>query len=146
MAQMMIMMMMIMMMVNCFCGMTDRRKAFSLISSQDHCQRSSTSRISDTSTVGLETAENLSSSFPEWSCEIVTTTNYSCLDNSGVVGTTPIDLSKRFVCLPHEFILAKMHAYEADIKRLFKLLQEYPSTRRQIVKLDSIFSSWLKIL
>ena len=32
----------------CFCGMVDRRKAFSLISSQDHCQRSSPSRISDT--------------------------------------------------------------------------------------------------
>ena len=34
--------------MNCFCGMVDRRKAFSLISSRDHCQRSSSSRISDT--------------------------------------------------------------------------------------------------
>ena len=32
-----------MMMMNCFCGMVDRRKAFSLISSRDHCQRSSPS-------------------------------------------------------------------------------------------------------
>ena len=40
--------MMMMMMMNCFCGMADRRKAFSLISSRDHCQRSSPSRISDT--------------------------------------------------------------------------------------------------
>ena len=32
---------MMMMMMNCFCGMVDRQKAFSLISSQDHCQRSS---------------------------------------------------------------------------------------------------------
>ena len=31
------MMMMMMMMMNRFCGMVDRRKAFSLISSQDHC-------------------------------------------------------------------------------------------------------------
>ena len=38
-----------MMMMNCFCGMVDRRKAFSLISSRDHCQRSSPTRISDTS-------------------------------------------------------------------------------------------------
>ena len=38
----------IMMMMNCFCGMVDRRKTFSLISSRDHCQRSSPSRISDT--------------------------------------------------------------------------------------------------
>ena len=34
---------MMMMMMNCFCGMVDRRKAFSLISSRDHCQRSSPS-------------------------------------------------------------------------------------------------------
>ena len=40
--------MMMMTMMNCFCGMVDRRKAFSLISSRDHCQRSSPSRISDT--------------------------------------------------------------------------------------------------
>ena len=32
---------MMMMMINCFCGMVDRGKAFSLISSGDHCQRSS---------------------------------------------------------------------------------------------------------
>ena len=38
----------LMMMMNCFCGMVDRRKAFSLISNRDHCQRSSQSRISDT--------------------------------------------------------------------------------------------------
>ena len=34
-------------MMNCFCGMVDRRKAYSLISSRDHCHRSSPSRISD---------------------------------------------------------------------------------------------------
>ena len=27
--------------LNCFCGMVDQRKTFSLISSRDHCQRSS---------------------------------------------------------------------------------------------------------
>ena len=41
---------MMMMMMNC--GMVDRRKAFSLISSKDHCQRSSPSRISDTQRAG----------------------------------------------------------------------------------------------
>ena len=34
-------------MMNCFCGMVDRRKAFSLISYLDHCQRSSPSWISE---------------------------------------------------------------------------------------------------
>ena len=35
------------MMMNCFCGVVNRRKAFSLISSRDHCQRSWPTRISD---------------------------------------------------------------------------------------------------
>ena len=39
---------MMIMMMNCFCGMVDRREAFSLIYSRDHCQRSSPSRISNT--------------------------------------------------------------------------------------------------
>ena len=46
---------------NCFCDMADQRKAFSLIFSRDHCQRSSPSRISDTPRVGFEPAQNLSS-------------------------------------------------------------------------------------
>ena len=63
-----------MMMMNCFCGMVDRRKPFSLISSQDHCQRSSPSRISDTPRAGFEPAQNLSSGLFEWSCAVVITT------------------------------------------------------------------------
>ena len=57
---MVMMMMMMMMMMNCFCGMVDRRKAFSLISAWDHCQRASPPRISDTALAGFEPAENLS--------------------------------------------------------------------------------------
>ena len=47
---------MCLMMMNCFCGMVDRRKAFSLISNRYHCldQRSSSSRISDTPQAGFE--------------------------------------------------------------------------------------------
>ena len=40
--------------MNCFCGMVDRRKSFSLISGRVHCERSSPSRISDTSPAGLD--------------------------------------------------------------------------------------------
>ena len=64
----------LMVMMNCFCGMVDRQKAFSLISSRDHCQRSSTSSISDTPQAGFELAQNLSSDFVEWSCAVVITT------------------------------------------------------------------------
>ena len=56
-----------------------------------------------------------------------------------------MDLSKAFECLPHELILAKMHAYGVDIKSL-KALQGYLSNRTQRVKLDSTLSSCLKIL
>ena len=66
--------MMMMMMMNCFCGMVDWRKAFSLISSRNHCQRSSPSRISDTPRAGFEPAQSLSSGLVEWSCAVVITT------------------------------------------------------------------------
>ena len=51
---------MMMTMMN-FCGIIDRRKAFSLISSRYHFQRSSPSRISDTRRARFEPAQNLSS-------------------------------------------------------------------------------------
>ena len=68
----------LMMMMNCFCGMVDRQKAFSLISSRDHCQRSSPSWISDTPRAGFEPAQNLSSGLVEWSCAVVITTTPRC--------------------------------------------------------------------
>ena len=63
-----------MMMMNCFCRMADRRKTFSLISSRDHCQRSTPSRISDTLRAGYEPAQNLSSGLVEWNWAVVITT------------------------------------------------------------------------
>ena len=52
----------VMKMMNYFCGMVHRRKAFSLISSRDHW--SSPSRISDTPRAGFEPAQ-------KWSCAVV---------------------------------------------------------------------------
>ena len=54
-------------MMNCFCGMADRWKAFSLISSRDNCQRSWPSQISDMPRVVFELVQDLSSGFIEWS-------------------------------------------------------------------------------
>ena len=65
--------MMMKMMMNCFCGMVDRRKAFNFISSRDLRQRSSPSRISDTPRAGFEPAQNLSSGLVEWSWAVETT-------------------------------------------------------------------------
>ena len=62
-----------MMMMNFFCGMVDRRNMFSLISSRDHCQRSSPLRISNTPQSEIEPAQNLSSHLVEESCAVVTT-------------------------------------------------------------------------
>ena len=59
------MMMMMMMIINCFCGMVNGRKAFSLISSRDCCQRSSPSQMSDTPRAGFEPVQSLSSGFVE---------------------------------------------------------------------------------
>ena len=61
-------------MMNCFCGMVDQWKTFSLISNQDHCQRSSQSQISNMPQIGFEPAPNLISGFVEWSCAVVITT------------------------------------------------------------------------
>ena len=67
-----------MMMMNCFCGMVDQQKAFSLISSRDHCQRFSPLRISDMPRAGFEPAQNLSSGLVKWSCAVVITTTPQC--------------------------------------------------------------------
>ena len=56
---------MMVMMMNCFCDMVDQRKAFSLISSRDHCQRSSPSRISGMPRAVSEPAQSLSSGLDE---------------------------------------------------------------------------------
>ena len=64
----------VMIMINCFCGMVDQQKALGLISSWDHCQRFSSSKISNTPRAGFEPKQNLSSGFIEWSCAVVITT------------------------------------------------------------------------
>ena len=71
-----LMMFIMMMMMNCSCGMVDWRKVFSLISSRDHCQRSSPSRISDTLRAGFEPAQNLSSGLLECWPELCSSDNH----------------------------------------------------------------------
>ena len=60
--------------MNCFCGMVDQWKVFSLISNRDHCQRSSSLPVSDMSGTGFEPTQNLISGLVEWSCAVVITT------------------------------------------------------------------------
>ena len=43
-------------------------------------------------------------------------------------------------CLSHDLLIAKLHAYGLDIQAL-KLLHNFPTNRKQRVKMDSTFSS-----
>ena len=62
-----------MMMMKCFCDMVDWWNAFSLISSWNHCQRSSSLWILNKSWAVFKPAQNVSSGFNEWSCAVVIT-------------------------------------------------------------------------
>ena len=54
------------------------------------------------------------------------------------------DLSKAFDCLPHDLIVAKLHAYGFSTESL-KLINSYLTERKQRVKMNDQFSSWLDI-
>ena len=60
-------------------------------------------------------------------------------------GTLLTDLSKAFVCLIHDLLIAKLHAYGLDLA-LLKLLQDYLPNRKQKTKVDSIYSFLEKML
>ena len=57
------------------------------------------------------------------------------LDAGGAFGALLADLSKAFDCLPHELLIADLHAYRVDIPSL-KLLYSYLTKRKQRVKLN----------
>ena len=60
-------------------------------------------------------------------------------------GTLITDLCKAFDCLPHDLIVAKLHAYGFSIESL-KLINSYLTERKQRVKMNDQFSSWLDIV
>ena len=66
-------------------------------------------------------------------------------DAGGAFGALITDLSKVFDCLPHELLIAKLHAYGVDIPSL-NLLRPYLTKRKQRVKLNGTYSSWSEIL
>ena len=67
------------------------------------------------------------------------------LDQGGVYGALLTDLSKAFECLPHELIIATLHAYGVDMPAL-KLINSYLSKRRQRIKINDAYSSWSEII
>ena len=68
-----------------------------------------------------------------------------CLDNSGVIVAVLMDLSKAYDCIPHDLLIAKLHAYGISMQSL-KLLYSYLTNRKQRVKINISFSDWFEII
>ena len=66
------------------------------------------------------------------------------LDNKGVVGMVLMDLSKAFDCISHELLIAKLETCGFGIDSL-RLIFNYLASRKQRVRINSTYSSWLEI-
>ena len=51
------------------------------------------------------------------------------------------DLSKASDCIPHDLIIAKIHAYDFDMPSL-KLMNSYLTNRHQRIKINNSYSLW----
>ena len=68
-----------------------------------------------------------------------------CLDDSGVVMAVLMDLSKVYDCIPHDLLIAKLHAYGFNTNALY-LLHSYFTNRKQKMKVNESFSEWINII
>ena len=66
------------------------------------------------------------------------------LDNNEYVAVIVMDLSKAFECLPHNILLCKLSSYDLS-ENAIKLLESYPSDRKQQIKIGNVVSSWVEI-
>ena len=67
------------------------------------------------------------------------------LDKKKHVGAVLMDLSKAFDCVPHDLLIAKMHAYNFD-KETLTLFFTYLKNRQQGVKVNNCIHSYLMII
>ena len=67
------------------------------------------------------------------------------LDDKKFVGAVLMDLSKAFDCVPHDLLIAKMHAYGFDFD-ILNLFLSYLKNRKQGVKVNNHVSELLIIL
>ncbi len=69
----------------------------------------------------------------------------SNLDNDYLVGAVLMDLSKAFDCIPHDLLIAKLHAYGFDEDALV-LTYSYLKRRKQSVRINNTYSSFLEVI
>ena len=69
----------------------------------------------------------------------------TALDNNLFPGAILMDLSEAFDCIPHDLLIAKLHAYGFSFETL-TFLNSYLRNRKQYDKINNICSDFLKIL
>ena len=69
----------------------------------------------------------------------------SRLDNDYLVGAILMDLSKAFDCIPHDLLIAKLHAYGVDEDALV-LIYSYLKRRKQSVRINNTYSSFQEVI
>ena len=67
------------------------------------------------------------------------------LDENKIAAGVLMDLSKAFDCLPHELLIAKLHAYGFSENTL-STLYSYLKKRKQAVNINGVWSEFLEIL
>ena len=66
-------------------------------------------------------------------------------DKNLFTGALLMDLSKAFDCIPHDLLIAKLHAYGLDFNTV-AFLNLYFKDRKQNVRINNIFSAFQNIL
>ena len=69
----------------------------------------------------------------------------SKLDNDYLVGAILMDLSKAFDCIPHDLLIAKLHAYGLDEDALAPVYS-YLKRRKQCVRINNTYSSFQEVI
>ena len=67
------------------------------------------------------------------------------MEDSGTIVAVLMDLSKAYDCIPHDLLIAKLHAYGVSINTL-KMLFSYLTNRKQRVKVNKSFSEPVKTI